>query len=95
MLRHALQEPLNQRFLLVSESCVPLYPPTTFYASLMADDKSRINACKLPHWHRQAERYLTCHLLVSIWPCLLNDQDEPQYATWHVKIRRVKIVGVH
>ena len=56
MLRHALQEPLNQRFLLVSESCVPLYPPTTFYASLMADDKSRINACKLPHWHRQAER---------------------------------------
>lgn len=56
MLRLALQEPLNQRFLLVSEACVPMYPPTVLYASLMADDKSRINACRLPGWHRQAER---------------------------------------
>ncbi|KAK9787631.1 hypothetical protein WJX73_008336 [Symbiochloris irregularis] len=57
MLRLALRDPLNQRFLLVSETCIPLYPPTVLYASLMADNVSRINACKLPGWHRQAERW--------------------------------------
>ena len=47
LLQAALQEPLNQRFVLVSESCIPLYPPTTIWQQLLSEDKSRIDACKL------------------------------------------------
>lgn len=47
LLQAALQEPLNQRFILVSESCIPLYPPTTVWQQLLSEDKSRIDACKL------------------------------------------------
>ena len=56
MLRVALEDPLNQRFLLVSEVCVPLYPPTVMYAQLMGEDKSRLNACAKEGWHTQSER---------------------------------------
>ncbi|KAK9863331.1 hypothetical protein WJX84_003503 [Apatococcus fuscideae] len=47
LLQAALQEPLNQRFVLVSESCIPLYPPTTTWQQLLSEEKSRIDACKL------------------------------------------------
>ena len=56
MLRLALEDPLNQRFLLVSEVCIPLYPPTVLYAQLMAEDKSRLNACAKEGWHTQSDR---------------------------------------
>jgi hypothetical protein len=45
MLREALKEPRNQRFLLLSDSGVPLYPPTAMWQHLMGISKSRINAC--------------------------------------------------
>ncbi|EIE23577.1 hypothetical protein COCSUDRAFT_41776 [Coccomyxa subellipsoidea C-169] len=41
----ALRDPLNQKFAMLSESGVPLYPPTAVYAQLMAEDKSRIDSC--------------------------------------------------
>ena len=41
----ALQEPLNQRFILLSEAGIPLYPPTTLYYQLMSEKMSRINSC--------------------------------------------------
>ena len=47
LLAAALQETLNQRFVLVSESCIPLYPPTTVWQQLLSEDRSRIDACKL------------------------------------------------
>ncbi len=47
LLRSALTDPLNQRFVLVSESCIPLYPPTTIWQQLLSEDKSRLDACKL------------------------------------------------
>ena len=31
MMAAALEEPRNQRFLLLSESCAPLYPPAVVY----------------------------------------------------------------
>jgi hypothetical protein len=43
--RAALADPLNQRFVLVSETCLPLYPPTVIYQQLMHEDRSRIDAC--------------------------------------------------
>ena len=30
---------------LLSESCLPLYPPTLMYAQLISEPKSRINGC--------------------------------------------------
>ena len=45
MLREALKEPRNQRFLLLSDSGIPLYPPTVMWQQLMGESKSRIEAC--------------------------------------------------
>ncbi|PSC74716.1 Transcription initiation factor TFIID subunit 13 [Micractinium conductrix] len=45
---NALMEPRNQRFVLVSETCAPLYPPHVFYLQLLSDIKSRVNACGKP-----------------------------------------------
>ena len=56
----ALQDPANQKMVLLSESCLPLYPPTLTYAQLISEPKSRINACsnevlglscRNPAWH--------------------------------------------
>ena len=46
LLRAALEEPRNQRFVLLSDSGVPLYPPTAMWQHLMGISKSRIDACK-------------------------------------------------
>ena len=45
MLRAGLRDPLNAKFVLLSESGIPLYPPQTLYQQLMSETKSRINAC--------------------------------------------------
>lgn len=45
LLRAALLDPNNQRFALLSESCVPLYAPAVVYTQLIYSEKSRINAC--------------------------------------------------
>ena len=49
LLRSALANPLNQRFVLISESDIPLYDPLTFYTQLMSEEKSRVNACSGGH----------------------------------------------
>lgn len=48
LLKYSLREPANQRFVVVSESCVPLYPAWLLYAQLLTEKKSRINACTNP-----------------------------------------------
>ena len=45
MLVAALGEHDNQRFVLLSESCVPLYPAATVWAQLLSEQRSRIDAC--------------------------------------------------
>ncbi len=45
LLRAGLADPLNQRFVMLSESCVPLYPPATVYWQLLSERRSRINTC--------------------------------------------------
>jgi hypothetical protein len=47
LLAAALADPSNAKFVLLSESGVPLYSATTLYAQLMAEDRSRINACAM------------------------------------------------
>lgn len=48
LLKQALQEPLNQRFALMSEWDIPLYPPSVLYVQLMSEERSRIKACPTP-----------------------------------------------
>jgi len=56
LLRAALADPANQRFLLASETCLPMYPPHVLYAELMSNGRSRIHACKLDTWEEQKRR---------------------------------------
>lgn len=44
----ALEAPSNHRFVMLSESGIPLYPPTLIWQQLMSESKSRINACQHP-----------------------------------------------
>jgi hypothetical protein len=41
MLKEALKDPLNKKFILLSESCIPIVSFDTLYLELMKDDKSR------------------------------------------------------
>lgn len=45
LMRAALADPLNQKFVLMSESGIPLYPPTAMWSALMSERLSRINVC--------------------------------------------------
>ena len=55
--REALKDKLNQRFIMLSESCAPLYPPAVVYQQLMYERKSRINACDSdPNFYRDNYR---------------------------------------
>ena len=48
LLRSAMRDPLNQRFMFLCELTVPLYPPTLVWQQLMAENSSRVNACPIP-----------------------------------------------
>eukprot|EP00210_Caulerpa_lentillifera_P002796 g2671.t1 len=45
LLRAALKDIRNKKFVLLSESCIPLYPPEVIYAQLMSETKSRMHSC--------------------------------------------------
>ncbi|BDA43891.1 probable glycosyltransferase BC10 [Coccomyxa sp. Obi] len=51
MMSSALQDRLNQRFVILSESCVPLYPASFTYMQLMHESKSRVWVSAVPEWH--------------------------------------------
>ena len=57
MLSAALKDGANQRFILLSESCIPLYSSLVVYQQLMHEKRSRISACAVPGWDRSPERY--------------------------------------
>jgi len=42
LMEHALKDPQNKKFILVSESCIPIVSFNTFYDMIMQNDKSRI-----------------------------------------------------
>ena len=65
MIKAALQDPLNQRFVQLSESCIPMYPPAMVHQQLTLDPVSRIGACIKEGFDRNVQRYwqpcMTCH----------------------------------
>ena len=69
LLAAALQSKANQRFLLLSERCLPLYPPGALYAQLMSEQLSRIHACAADSPADQQRRVM--HRCVRHSTCLL------------------------
>ncbi|KAK9907312.1 hypothetical protein WJX75_001278 [Coccomyxa subellipsoidea] len=71
LLHVALEDPLNQKFMLLSESGIPLYPAETLWVELMVEEKSRVNACELGTlnnmYHRWAPEMESEALKVSHW----------------------------
>ncbi|KAL4439980.1 hypothetical protein ABPG75_002981 [Micractinium tetrahymenae] len=49
LLEAALRDPANERFVLLSDTDIPLYDPLTFYQQLMHESKSRVRACRDGH----------------------------------------------
>ena len=43
LLRAALEDESNIKFAVLSESCMPLYPPTMLYLQLLSETRSRVN----------------------------------------------------
>jgi len=69
----ALEDPLTQRFMTVSESCIPLYSPAVTYHQLMYSEKSRINACTTREdWGLDQYRYPPPSLFPSSSPLTLR-----------------------
>ena len=46
LIQNALLDAFNQRFVLLSESCIPLYPPQLIYQQLIGESRSRVNTCR-------------------------------------------------
>ena len=47
-MQEALKQPLNERFVLLSETCIPLYPASLVWAQLLSEARSRMHACAKP-----------------------------------------------
>ena len=63
LLAAALQDANNLRFVLLSESALPLYAPAAVHQQLLAEARSRVNACGTGV---RASAMLTC-VLRQIW----------------------------
>eukprot|EP00210_Caulerpa_lentillifera_P004880 g4657.t1 len=46
LIRAALKDKRNKKFVLLSESCIPLHPPEVIYAQIISEKKSRLKACE-------------------------------------------------
>eukprot|EP01025_Chloroclados_australasicus_P061176 TRINITY_DN799_c0_g1_i1.p1 TRINITY_DN799_c0_g1~~TRINITY_DN799_c0_g1_i1.p1 ORF type:complete len:501 (+),score=28.27 TRINITY_DN799_c0_g1_i1:147-1649(+) len=68
LLQAALQDPLNTKFVLLSESCIPLYHPAFLYTQILNEQLSRLNSCKkginLSRWSVLMQ---TPHFNISHW----------------------------
>ena len=53
MMKQALKDKQNKKFILVSDSCIPIVSFNTFYNEIMKDDKSIINI----HYNNNPDRY--------------------------------------
>ena len=71
MIKAALEDPLNQRFVQLSESCIPLYPPAMVHQQLTLDPVSRIGACIKEGFDRNVQR------------CVLNLASARSPMYWH------------
>jgi hypothetical protein len=57
LLWEAFRDPLNHRFILMSESDLPLFHPLVLYRQIMGEEKSRVNAWERPWWEVDSWRF--------------------------------------
>jgi hypothetical protein len=57
LLAAALTNPRAQKFVLLSESDLPLYHPAALHAQLAGEPRSRVNACNASAWARDEYRF--------------------------------------
>ena len=53
MMKEALKDPMNHKFILVSDSCIPILSFNAFYKEVMKDKQNKINI----HYNNNPERY--------------------------------------
>lgn len=91
LLKEALNDAMNHRFVLLSEWDIPLYPPTVIYVQLMAEQHSRITACPGPMVRSQFHHLLRVHMWfqaqINLFPCfsVLWPKPRPYLVTWSLK----------
>lgn len=95
LLEFALEDALNQRFVLLSESDVPLYPATVFWSQLMAEPDSRIRACPGPlvRWHACLWGH-ACGSMRTAHACMHAAQKEYKPERWAGDIQ-TSTMGLH
>lgn len=52
LLWQAFRDPVNQRFVLISESDLPIWDPLTFYEEIMSEKRSKVDAWWHPEMHK-------------------------------------------
>ncbi|EIE20983.1 hypothetical protein COCSUDRAFT_43360 [Coccomyxa subellipsoidea C-169] len=83
LLKEALNDAMNQRFVLLSEWDIPLYPPTVIYVQLMAEQTSRLSACLGPMFKMKPGRWVG-----SLQNTSFQFQHWRRADTWFALIRR-------
>lgn len=58
LMREALRDQTNLRFLLASEACIPLWPRATVYLQALANRRSDINPCRDIKSKEEAKRHM-------------------------------------
>jgi len=74
-----------RKFVLLSETCVPLYPPEVIYSQLLSEKKSRVQACD-PNENTQSERSVLESSLLESAITRYNDEMTGKYinkSNWH------------
>lgn len=88
LLAEALREPLNQRFLLVSETTLPLYSGALMYAQALAEPRSRMQGC-----HRK-DVLVVCWLL-PCQICELNSTEQGNLERWDPRMETPRFTKAH
>ena len=93
LMRASLEDPLNQKFVLLSEAGIPLYPPDLFYVQLMSEDKSRINSCVDTGVSMQAVQPLTYPAALSVLQHSSGSECDGACVRSAAALTRVKLTG--
>ena len=92
LLRAAVHNPANAFFILLSESCVPLYPPRVFYLQIISSRRSRVNGTQLLCCRAPLADSPPRYLLKLDERCTGGCEDAPQFGHHDVPQRRSRKV---
>ncbi|KAL6777609.1 hypothetical protein ACKKBG_A14935 [Auxenochlorella protothecoides x Auxenochlorella symbiontica] len=94
LLAAALGDPRNARFLLASESCVPLWPRESLYLAAMGHERSFINACRNLRSAKQARQQMVDRYQPGMAIANVTEADWRKSAQWFMLTRRHAFITV-